>query len=121
MLKPLTLKDFRQTRAHEYGSLWTFRGFNLFLRQFVYVRRAVVEHKWRAFLPMKRPADVDRKVWLVITKVWELWGEGYRWPTQEVLLEKVSERLSWDPKQDLSKPTVGKALEWMRKENYIDL
>jgi hypothetical protein len=117
----LTPEDFRPVHVDDWGRLRTPGGFN-FLEdhQTVYLRRAVVERMWRTELPRKWPADVDRKVWLVVTTVWALWGEGYRWPHQEALRLKVCERLRWG-EEDLSLPTVKTALGWLRKENYIDL
>ena len=72
-------------------------------------------------LPPMRPKEITTKAWLVVSVVWALWGEGYRWPHQEALRLKVCERLGWDPKEDLSLPTLKTALAWLRKEDFIDL
>jgi hypothetical protein len=71
-------------------------------------------------LPPMRPKEITTKAWLVVSVVWALWGEGYRWPHQEALRLKVCERLGWDPKEDLSLPTLKTALAWLRKEDFID-
>jgi hypothetical protein len=71
-------------------------------------------------LPPMRPKEITTKAWLVVSVVWALWGEGYRWPHQEALRLKVCERLGWDPKEDLSLPTLKTALAWLRKGDFID-
>jgi hypothetical protein len=125
-IKPLTPEDFRRALFDDYyGRLRGSSGFDFLEGHITFLRRADVYRMWpppkpRMVLPA-RPEGVDRKVWLVVTAVWALWGEGYRWPHQEALWLKVCERLGWDPKEDLSLPTLKTALAWLRKEDFIDL
>jgi hypothetical protein len=72
-------------------------------------------------LPPMRPKGIGRKTWVVVSEVWALWCEGYLWPHQEALRLKVCERLGWDPKKDLSLPTLKMALAYLLKEGFIDL
>jgi hypothetical protein len=70
-------------------------------------------------LPTKRPTGIGRKTWLVVSVVWALWCEGYRWPKHEDLLHKVNERLGHNKWASL--PTLKIALAYLRKEGFIDL
>jgi hypothetical protein len=66
-----------------------------------------------------RPKGIGRKTWLVVSVVWALWCEGYRWPKQEDLLHKVNERLGHNEWASL--PTLKIAHAYLRKEGFIDL
>jgi hypothetical protein len=56
-------------------------------------------------------------VWLAANTVWELWGEGYRWPGREGLLRKVRDRIGTD---ELSMRVVDDALAYLRQKRLID-
>ena len=70
-------------------------------------------------LPPMRPKGIGRKTWLVVSEVWALWCEGYRWPKQEDLLHKANERLGHSKWASL--PTLKIALAYLLKEGFIDL
>jgi hypothetical protein len=102
------------------GSL-QLQGHNFFLR------RADVYRIWpiadeakkrrEATMPTKRPNGMGPKAWLAANKVWELWGEGYRWPDREALLRKVRDLIGND---GLSERTLAQALSYLRKKRLID-
>jgi hypothetical protein len=101
--------------------LQRFHGHNFFLR------RADVYRIWpvageakkprEAALPTTRPKGIGPKVWLAANKVWELWGEGYRWSDREGLLRKVRDRIGND---GLSARTLDEALAYLRRNRLID-
>jgi hypothetical protein len=70
-------------------------------------------------LPPTRPQGIGRKTWFVVSAVWGLWCENYRWPKQEDLLHKVNERLGHNEWASL--PTLKIALAYLHKEHFIDL
>jgi hypothetical protein len=98
-------------------------GCRFLVEDIVYLRRAHVECKWRAFLPSRQPNSIPRKEWRVVVAVWKLWCGGYHAPEQEVLKTKVCELLGWNPKEpkeggDLSMASFKNAHAWMQKEGY---
>ncbi len=70
-------------------------------------------------LPSTPPKGIGRKTWVVVSEVWALCCEGYRWPKQEYLLHKVNERLGHNEWASL--PTLKIALAYLLKEGFIDL
>jgi hypothetical protein len=101
--------------------VYRFHGHNFF------VRRGDVYRVWpiadeakkrrQATMPTKRPRGIGPKEWLAANKVWELWGDGYRWPDREVLLRKVRDRIGND---GFSGRTLAQALSYLRKKRLID-
>jgi hypothetical protein len=70
-------------------------------------------------LPPTGPKGIGRKTWVVVSEVWALWRQDYRWPKQEDLLHNVNERLGHNKWASLS--TLKIALAYLIKEGFIDL
>jgi hypothetical protein len=111
----------RHTNLLRRVEMLRLHGHNFFLRrvdlQRVWPIAGEAKKRREAALPTTRPKDVGRKVWLAADKVWELWGEGYRWPDREQLLRKVRIRIGDD---GLSLRTLDKALAYLKRKRLID-